>query len=926
MSFMERYGFVGLLLLGAVFYGIQTKIQEWWAKGHPLPPEVEGTLQVVLPIFHILMWVGIGLLLAALVSRLYWRKWRSNSLKAVEVVLSRDDAADPYQVMGFLDSVYHLYRSRYFWIRWFKGQDHFCFEMAKDKDGVIRLYLISTAGKLEGLKARLQSTYTNITFVAVEGDHRKWAIGYQMKLEKNPYVFTIRTLKDYRLSMIEGMASSWTGVEGQVRVQYVLVPRPLADTHKLREQQEDFEAEHQARRTEDPSDPGLGYVQDKELKGSMEQVGKGLFQVELRIASDQMELAKAAVAAFGEASGANRLLESRMLLRKPLWSYWFRSHMPSILFLPKCVLSTAHMATLFHLPSVRLRGVNFNRKQVRRGTANQAVPRDKDRAVMTDEKGPVAIPETDRKYGVMLLGTQGTGKSTTMLNLIRTDAQNREKAMVILDPKNDLAEDTLGLIPPEREVIYLNIADPNNRVVINPYRNPVSTTVLVSNMMSALSQQFGDDAIGPRSDAFLRNAMYAVLDAIPEEADIFQVYRMLADPDFREVISGRLQDEFQRTYWNHTFQGMAENKRFIEEALAAPRNKLERLLSVDLIKRTLVGNDSVDLRALIDCKGILVVNLAKGLIGEDNAAILGNFLLSAIWQAVQSQAMKPKELRVPLGLFVDEVHNFANPAFEKMLSEGRGFGLQAAVAMQFMGQISDRKVRQAFESLLQNLFVFRTEQLEDAEYYAKVFMRVYGSQIQHNEETQDRLNFGPDDMMNLPVFTALARLVAGGEMQPAFLARTIDTAPFYQKDWSDHHRSTYTVPKEESNKKLEIEPEGASEADVPFSFEEEKEEIEVDSTEISESEERKPEKREESDADTSTSISPWTTMAEQLVSAGKEQEIQEITEELRATVVEAHEAIQEMIDHPKYHPEMVRRPLNTFRMFLRQVVARRKGD
>lgn len=923
MSFTERYGVVGLFLLGAVFYGIQTKVTGWWLQGHPLPPKVEQILAVLFPAVTNLFWFIIGMAVTAVISRLYWRRRRTNQLKAVEIVLSRDDNADPHQVMGFLDAAYHLYRARYFWIRWFQGQDHFLFEMAKKEDGVIRLYLITTTNKLDGLLARLQSTYTNITFVPVKLEERKWLIAYQMRLEKNAYVFTIKTLKDYRLSIIEGLAASWTGIEGEARVQYVFLPQPLSDTHKLREAQQAYEAEHQARQSHDPTDPGVGYVQDKELKGSMEQTGKGLFQVEFRIGADHAALAKAAIAAFGEASGTNRLLESRLLLRKFLWFQWFRKRLPSIWVLPKCILSTAHVATLFHLPSVRLRGVNFNRKQVRRGTANQAIPRDPIRAVMTDERGAVSIPEGDRKYGVLLLGTQGTGKSTTMLNLIRTDAENRDKAMVILDPKHDLAEDALGMIPPERDVVYLNIADPGNRVVVNPFRNPISSTVLVSNIMSALSQQFGDDAIGPRSDAFLRNSMYAVLGAIPEKADIFQVYRMLADPEFREAISAQLQDEFQRTYWNHTFAGMAENKKFIEEALAAPRNKLERLLSVDLIKRTLVGNHALDLRSLINREGILVVNLAKGLIGEDNAAILGNFLLSAIWQAIQSQAAKPKHLRVPVALFVDEVHNFANPAFEKMLSEGRGFGVQAAVAMQFMGQITDRKVRQAFESLLQNLFIFRTEQLEDAEYFAKVFMRVYGSNIQVDEQIQDRLNFGPDDMMNLPVYTALARLVAGGEMQPAFLARTIDTAPFHREDWAATHRTAAAEPiaKQEAEHALETKCEGASTTDVPFSLSEEKEEETGDSTDPSQNAEIHPAAGEKK---TEAIPSPWTALAEQLLSIGQEKEIQNIAAEWEATIEDVEQVVKAMLDHPQYHPSAVRNPLNTFRMFLRNGVARRK--
>ncbi|MCL6479352.1 MAG: TraM recognition domain-containing protein [Peptococcaceae bacterium] len=728
----------------------------------------------------------VGIVVA--VSRLYFRFRRAGSLKTAELILSRDDTATPFEVMGALDSVYGNLVERFF--RLFKGQDHFVWEVVKDAAG-IKFYVTSPADKLEAVKKRLQSTYQNLRFQDAGPVDDNYHVLQQYGLAR-PWFYTLKSLRDYQSSIVESLVNVLDGAAGRARVQFVLVPAPMDFQQRIKRMQEIYEREHLLDKIQDQASPGIGYTQDKELKGSLEMIGKGFFQVEVRLGCDSWSTARGVAGVLAEASAENRIIPpnffQEFLLRvfRKLWLRWLGARMPAVFFFRNFYLSSFHLATLIHLPSVRVRVSTLNRYPVRRAVAPLGICRDPEKAILRDEDGPVGIFDEDRKYNILLLGGQGMGKSTTMENIIKNDAEDKNKAMVIIDPNNDLAVKALGLIPPDREVIYLNVADGENRLGINPLSTGDVPDVLVTNVINTFRQFWGKEAIGPRSEELLINTMYALLDVEPS-ITFYEVYRMMAEVNYRSMIVSRLKDEHQRLYWQHTFEAVAENGKFLEEALSAPRNKLNRILSVSNVRRVLTSRHSIDLKRLISRRRILVVNLAKGAVGEENAYLLGIFLITMLWQAIQSQVSLPPGERVPVSLVVDEAHNFLCPGLEKLLSEGRKFGGQNTLAFQFMGQIDYEKVRKAVVNLAQNIILFRTEELEDAENFSKTFMRLYSNMIQISDEVQDRLNFGPDDILNLPAYKAITRLVARGEVTAAFLAEAIPTK--VNEEWAGRHRA-----------------------------------------------------------------------------------------------------------------------------------------
>lgn len=110
-----------------------------------------------------------------------------------------------------------------------------------------------------------------------------------------------------------------------------------------------------------------------------------------------------------------------------------------------------------------------------------------------------------------------------------------------------------------------------------------------------------------------------------------------------------------------------------------------------------------------------------------------------------------------------EAHNYLIPSFEKLLAEGRAFGAQSVLAYQFGKQVESEKLREAIRNLVQNVFLFQTQSLDEADYYMKLFARVYSNMYQVSDEAQDALNLGADDIMRLPAFQTIVRLKVRGE-------------------------------------------------------------------------------------------------------------------------------------------------------------------
>jgi hypothetical protein len=285
-----------------------------------------------------------------------------------------------------------------------------------------------------------------------------------------------------------------------------------------------------------------------------------------------------------------------------------------------------------------------------------------------------------------IIGQTGVGKSG-MLELLTISDIYSEFGFAVIDPHGDYAQNILQRIPAERanDVIYFNPADTDFPVAFNPMEvnDPKLKTHTVSELIGVLKRMF--ESWGPRLEYILRYSLLALLDY--PDATMLDITRILTDKKFRNEVLKYVQDPVVNNFWTVEFASW--NDKFAAEAVAPVLNKVGAFTANPLV-RNIIGQpkSSFNIRTIMDQRKILVVNLSRGLVGEDNAALLGALLVTKIQLAAMSRADIPASERSPFYLYVDEFQNFATDSFATILSEARKYGLNLTVANQYIAQMS----------------------------------------------------------------------------------------------------------------------------------------------------------------------------------------------------------------------------------------------
>lgn len=153
----------------------------------------------------------------------------------------------------------------------------------------------------------------------------------------------------------------------------------------------------------------------------------------------------------------------------------------------------------------------------------------------------------------------------------------------------------------------------------------------------------------------MRNALLALLDQ--PEATLADVLKLLNDQEFRRKAQAKIQNDQVREFRAKEYENYSA--RFRMEAIAPIQNKVGAFLSNPILNKILTQTkNAFYLRRIMDEGKILLVNLAKGKIGEDTAALLGALLVTRVGLAALSRADIPEEDRKDFYLYLDEVQNF----------------------------------------------------------------------------------------------------------------------------------------------------------------------------------------------------------------------------------------------------------------------------
>jgi hypothetical protein len=359
------------------------------------------------------------------------------------------------------------------------------------------------------------------------------------------------------------------------------------------------------------------------------------------------------------------------------------------------LLNIEEVATMYHLPhtTVETPYILWATSQTAEPPANLPIVSKEYRA----DVSPIAntnfrghntmfgMPRSDRGRHLYIIGQTGVGKSG-LLELLTISDIYSPFGFAVIDPHGDYAQNILRRIPSERaqDVIYFNPADTEFPVAFNPMEvsDPKLKNHTASELIGVLKRMF--ESWGPRLEYILRYSLLALLDY--PNATMLDITRILTDKKFRMEVLSYVQDPVVQNFW--TIEFASWNDKFAAEAVAPVLNKVGAFTANPLV-RNIIGQpkSSFNIRQIMDERKILIVNLTRGLVGEDNASILGALLVTKIQLGAMSRADVPADQRWPFYLYVDEFQNFATDSFATILSEARKYGLNLTVANQYISQM-----------------------------------------------------------------------------------------------------------------------------------------------------------------------------------------------------------------------------------------------
>jgi hypothetical protein len=397
------------------------------------------------------------------------------------------------------------------------------------------------------------------------------------------------------------------------------------------------------------------------------------------------------------------------------------------------------------------------------------------------------IKKEDRTRHMYVIGKTGMGKTTLLENMAVQDIHN-DNGLAFMDPLGEVADDLLDFIPERRadDVMYFAPFDLDHPISFNVMEDVGDDKrhLVADGLLSAFKKIWVDMWSG-RMEYLLNNALLALLEY--PDATILGVNRMFSDKEYRKRVVTNVTDVSVKSFWKDEFAEYDE--RFQRQAASAIQNKVGQFVSNPQV-RNIVGQteSSFDVREIMDEGKIMLINLSKGQVGEDNARLIGSMLITKMYLAAMSRADTGtgggdlSQLK-QFYFYVDEFQSFANESFAGILSEARKYKLNLIIAHQYIEQMTE-EVRNAVFGNVGTMITFRVGAF-DAEVLEKEFQPV----------------FDAEDLVNLGFAQIYLKLMLNGVSSKPFSAQTL---PPMEPDHESHRekilelsRKKYGRPREE---------------------------------------------------------------------------------------------------------------------------------
>jgi hypothetical protein len=684
------------------------------------------------------------------------REEYSLSFVTLEVVLPRDNEIKIDAAEQLFASLYSVKNEE--WYSFLQAEHAISFEIVGQKEE-IKFYVSVPHELMELVEKQIHGAYPGAEIKSVEEfsifeENGKVAFESLVKTQAGFYpIQSFRDLATDPLSSITSFFAKMRDGEGAM-LQVVVSPA----SHSWSSKGHGYISK--AKKDESNPEKASYSVDPKSLEAIERSAGKPGFEVSIRLVvnaptkQEAHTLLKQFSGTFAQFSGPYNKFVKQFIFLKRLFMVDFIYRYPAM-FRGRSILNSEELATIFHFPNKQIETPHIHWLTAKTAPAPSQIPNSGlylGKSVYRGMSRKIFISDKDRARHMYIIGKTGTGKSELLMDMILQDIR-AGKGVCFIDP-HDTVEKLLEYNPPERaeDVIYFNPADTDRPMGLNMLearteeeKQFVASSII--NLMYKLYDPHKTGIIGPRFEHAIRNAMMTVM--VEPGATFIEIVRVMTDPKFLQELLPKVEDPMVRRYWTDQIAQTSDFHK--SEVLDYIVSKFGRFIT-DKMMRNIIGQSysAFNFREVMDQGKILLINLAKGRIGEENSAFLGLILVPKILVAAMSRQDIPEAERRDFNLYVDEFQNFATPDFATILSEARKYHLNLIVANQFIGQI-DEEVKNAVFGNVGTMMSFRVG-VQDANF------------LQHEFSP----TFSESDLTNVERYHTFVKTIVDNEPMPPF--------------------------------------------------------------------------------------------------------------------------------------------------------------
>jgi hypothetical protein len=729
------------------------------------------TETVLTTLAELAVMAGIGvvtLLLLALLGYglIMWYRWKDREKKSLEMVtllvaVPQDNEIKVEAMEPIINAMASMYKSaRFKFLQPLVVQPNASLEIVGTHED-IRLYVCLPKNYRDMMEKQIYSIFAGAE-VTVEEEPNIYIENGKVEyawlgIKKSPY-YPIKSYKEFPTDSLASIGSALSKLsEGEaVAVQLVVSPTDGSWAKAGK----GFVSS--TKKSESNPEKASYKVDARQLEAVDAKCSKNGFEVAIRIVSvaPTPEIAKLNLsnikACYTQMETPWNKLSSRKIRIKKMFMDDFIYKYPVIWWMgQKTILSVEEIATLFHFPNKTLDIPNIYWLKSKKAPAPPDSPQEGIYVGENNYRGVKKnfyVTKDDRQRHFYIVGQTGVGKSWLLANMAIQDIK-AGKGVCFIDP-HDTFEMILERIPPERvdDVIYFDpsmVDRPMGFNVMECERDDQKDFVTSSiiNLMYKLYDPYKTGIVGPRFEHAIRNIMLTVM--TEPGATFIEIVRCLTDPSYVQAMLPKVTDPMVKRYW--TDQIAQTNDFHKSEVLDYIVSKFGRFIT-NTMMRNIIGQSisSFNFRKAMDEGKILIINLAKGTIGEENSAFLGLVLIPKILIAAMSRQDTPQEQRRDFYLYVDEFQNFATQDFAVIMSEARKYRLNLIVGNQFISQMDD-EIKNAVFGNVGTICSFRVG-ISDAGFLVNQF----------------KPTFNEHDLLNLPVGNAYLKTMVRGTPHDPF--------------------------------------------------------------------------------------------------------------------------------------------------------------